>query len=66
MSKITIEYDEDEGTFKADGNLKVELPFLPVVKTSTKEAAKITEDIVDLGTNSFKSLLEPAEQILKG
>ncbi len=65
MSKITIEYDEEEGTFEADGDLKVDLPFLPVIKSSTKEAAEITEDLVDLGTESFKNLIEPAEEILK-
>ncbi len=64
MSKITIEYDENEGTFKADGDLKVELPFLPVLKSSTKEAAEITEDLVDLGTSSFKNMVEPVENIL--
>lgn len=65
MSKISIEYDEQTGTIKADGDLKVEAPVLPVLRESSKESAKILEDMVNLGTTTTKESAKIAEELVE-
>ncbi len=65
MGSISIEYDEEKGELRVESDVKLEMPIIPALQKSSKESAKILEDLVDLGSSSVRVVLEPAEDVLE-